>query len=199
MAETEIVKTYLTPQDLMDSSLLLAQQIFESGFRPDFIVAIWRGGTPVGIAIQEFYEYLNISTDHIAIRTSYYSGLNKVRDSVRVHGLEYLTKNINAEDSLLIVDDVFDSGNSVKAALEKIRERSRKNTPGDIRIATPYYKPNKNKTDITPDYFVHETDDWLVFPHELKGLTRDEIRKHKPAIVSEWIDKHLADMPADNR
>lgn len=182
----------------MDSSLLLAQQIFESGFKPDFIVAIWRGGTPVGIAIQEFYEYLNISTDHIAIRTSYYSGLNKVRDSVRVHGLEYLTKNINAEDSLLIVDDVFDSGNSVKAALEKIKERSRRNTPHDIRIATPYYKPNKNQTDIKPDYFVHETDDWLVFPHELKGLTREEIRQHKPGVVSAWIDKHLADIPEDN-
>lgn len=181
----------------MDSSLLLAQQIFESGFKPDFIVAIWRGGTPVGIAIQEFYEYLGISTDHIAIRTSYYSGLNKVRDKVRVHGLEYLTKNINAEDSLLIVDDVFDSGNSVKAALEKIKERSRKNTPHDIRIATPYYKPNKNQTDIVPDYHIHETDDWLVFPHELKGLTRAEIRAHKPGVVSAWLDKHLPYAPDD--
>nr|CAA6800814.1 MAG: Hypoxanthine-guanine phosphoribosyltransferase (EC [uncultured Thiotrichaceae bacterium] len=195
---SDIVKTYLTPQDLMDSSLLLAQKIFESGFRPDFIVAIWRGGTPVGIAIQEFYEYLNFSTDHIAIRTSYYSGLNKVRDKVRVHGLEYLTKNINAEDSLLIVDDVFDTGNSIKAALERIQERSRKNTPHDIRIATPYYKPSKNQTGITPDYYVYETDEWLVFPHELKGLTREEIRQHKPSIVSEWIDKHLDDIPDDN-
>ena len=182
----------------MDSSLLLAQKIFESGFKPDFIVAIWRGGTPVGIAIQEFYEYLNFSTDHIAIRTSYYSGLNKVRDKVRVHGLEYLTKNINAEDSLLIVDDVFDTGNSVKAALDKIKERSRKNTPQDIRIATPYYKPSKNQTDIVPDYYVHETDEWLVFPHELKGLTREEIRQHKPSVVSEWIEKHAEDIPDDN-
>ncbi len=196
---TEIVKTYLSPQELMDSSLLLAQQIFESGFRPDFIVAIWRGGTPVGIVIQEFYEYLGISTDHIAIRTSYYSNLNQVRDKVRVHGLEYLTKNINAEDSLLIVDDVFDSGNSVKAALEKIKERSRKNTPHDIRIATPYFKPHKNKTDITPDYFIHETDDWLVFPHELKGLTQEEIRQHKPGVLSQWLDQHVMDIPAKHR
>ena len=173
----------------MDSSLSLAEKIFESGFKPDFIVAIWRGGTPVGIVIQELYEYFGISTDHIAIRTSYYSGLNEVRNDVRVHGLEYLIKNINADDSLLIVDDVFDSGNSIKAALEKIRGYARLNTPKDIRIATPYYKPSKNKTTITPDYFVHETDDWLVFPHELKGLSIDEIREHKPWIT-DWIEKH---------
>lgn len=175
----------------MDSSLLLAEKIFDSGFKPDFIVAIWRGGTPVGIVIQELYEYFGISTDHIAIRTSYYSGMNEVRNDVRVHGLEYLIKNINAEDSLLIVDDVFDSGNSIRAALEKINGYARRNTPKDIRIATPYYKPSKNKTDIVPDYFVHETDDWLVFPHELKGLSLDEIREHKPWIT-DWIEKHQA-------
>lgn len=184
-----IQKTYLSPQDLMDSSLSLARKIYDSGFRPDFIVAIWRGGTPVGIAIQEFYEYLNISTDHIAIRTSYYDGINRVRDKVRVHGLEYLIKNINTEDSLLIVDDVFDSGNSIKATLERIRAEARKNTPNDIRVATPYFKPNKNKTDIIPDYYVHETDEWLVFPHELKGLTEDEIREHKPWL-SDWIGQY---------
>ncbi len=173
----------------MDSSLLLAEKIFDSGFKPDFIVAIWRGGTPVGIVIQELYEYFGISTDHIAIRTSYYSGLNEVRNEVRVHGLEYLIKNINAGDSLLIVDDVFDSGNSIKAALEKIHGYARLNTPKDIRVATPYYKPSKNKTTLTPDYFVYETDDWLVFPHELKGLSLAEIRQHKPW-VTDWIEKH---------
>lgn len=177
---SDIVKTFLTPQQLMDSSLRLAQNIYESGFRPDFIVAIWRGGTPVGIVIQELYEYYGLTTDHIAIRTSYYTGLNQTAREVKVHGLEYLIKNANAEDALLIVDDVFDSGNSIRATLERIRAESRLNTPHDIRIATPYFKPQKNKTDIVPDYYVHETDEWLVFPHELEGLTTEEIREHKP-------------------
>lgn len=184
-----IEKVFLTPQDLMDSSMLLAEKIFDSGFRPDFILALWRGGTPVGIVIQELYEYFGISTDHIAIRTSYYTGLNETAREVRVHGTEYLIKHINAGDSLLIVDDVFDSGNSIKATLEKIRSESRLNTPHDIRIATPYYKPDKNKTDMVPDYYVHVTDDWLVFPHELKGLSMAEIREHKPW-VKDWIERH---------
>lgn len=185
-----INKVFLTPQDLMDSSIQMAEKIFDSGFRPDFIVAIWRGGTPVGIVVQELFEYFGISTDHIAIRTSYYTGLNETAREVKVHGLEYLIKHINANDSLLIVDDVFDSGNSIKAALDKIRAEARLNTPHDIRIATPYFKPNKNKTDLRPDYFVHETDEWLVFPHELKGLTKEEIREHKPW-VKDWIERYL--------
>ena len=58
----------------------------------------------------------------------------------------------------------------------------KKNTP-EIRIATPYYKPANNKTERVPDYYVHETDDWLVFPHELDGLTTDEIRSNKPELA----------------
>lgn len=173
-------KVYISPQSLMDSSLALGEQIITSGFRPNFIVAVWRGGTPIGIVIQELYDYFGISTDHIAIRTSYYTGLDRTADAVRVHGLEYLIKNINAEDSLLIVDDVFDSGNSVKAALAAIHAKARRNTPGDIRIAAPYYKPGRNQTDIEPDYFVHKTDEWLVFPHEISGLGEAEIAKNKP-------------------
>lgn len=187
---TPITKVFLTPQDLMDSSIQLAEKIYDSGFRPDFIVAIWRGGTPVGIVVQELFEYFGVSTDHIAIRTSYYTGLNQTAREVKVHGLEYLIKHINAPDSLLIVDDVFDSGNSIKAALDKIRTEARLNTPHDIRIATPYFKPNKNKTNLRPDYFIHETDEWLVFPHELKGLSKDEIREHKPW-VNDWLERHL--------
>ena len=173
-------KIYISPQSLMDSSLQLAEQIFESGFKPDFIIAIWRGGTPVGVVVQELYEYFGFSTDHIAIRTSYYTGLDRVADSVRVHGLEYLINNINADGSLLIVDDVFDSGNSIKATLEAINAKARLNTPQDIRIASPYYKPGRNKTDFEPNYYVHKTDDWLVFPHELAGLSDEEIETNKP-------------------
>lgn len=187
---TPINKVFLTAQDLMDSSIQLAEKIYDSGFRPNFIVAIWRGGTPVGIVVQELFEYFDVSTDHIAIRTSYYTGLNTTAREVKVLGLEYLIKQINADDALLIVDDVFDSGNSIKAALEAIRAEARLNTPHDIRIATPYFKPNKNKTTMKPDYYVHATNEWLVFPHELKGLTKDEIREHKPW-VKDWLEKHL--------
>ena len=58
----------------------------------------------------------------------------------------------------------------------------------EIRVATPYFKPTKNKTKRKPDYYLHETDKWLVFPHELEGLSMQEIKENKPE-VSKLIDQ----------
>ncbi len=177
-----IEKIYISADELLLDSFRLGIAIHNSGFRPDFIVGVWRGGTPVGIAIQEILAYLGNDTDHIAIRTSSYEGINNQKDQVQVHGLDYLIRNINAEDKLLLVDDVFDSGRSIQAIIETLREKSRKNTPDDIRIAVPWYKPDNNKTDITPEYFIHQTSDWLIFPHEMDGLSQEEIFANKPGL-----------------
>jgi hypoxanthine phosphoribosyltransferase len=101
-----------------------------------------------------------------------------------VHGLGYLIRKINAEDRLLIVDDVYDSGLSVKAVLDTLSARARKNTPNDIRIATPWFKPGNNKSGRIPDYYLHETERWLVFPHELDGVSKEELIENKPGIES---------------
>lgn len=172
-------KNYISSQSLLEDSFRLASKVFKDGFRPDFIIGIWRGGAPIGIAVQEFFEYKNTPTDHIAVRTSSYYGINKQSKEIKVHGLHYLIENANAGDSLLIVDDVFDSGRSVEALIKQIETLMRLNTPKEIRIATPWYKPANNKTDIVPDYFVNESDEWLVFPHELAGLSKEEIKEGK--------------------
>lgn len=176
-------KIFITANELLDDSFRLGRQIFDDGFRPDYIVGIWRGGTPVGIVVQEILEYKGVKADHIAIRTSSYTGIGEQSDTIRVHGLHYIIENVNASDSLLIVDDTFDSGRSVDAVIKAIRELSRANTPRVIKTAVVYYKPTKRKVDVVPDYYVHETDKWLVFPHELDGLTQEEIAKHKPAAL----------------
>ncbi|WP_339740844.1 phosphoribosyltransferase family protein [uncultured Maricaulis sp.] len=169
-----IIKTLLTADDLLTDSFRLARQVFDSGFRPTHIVGVWRGGAPVGIAVQEYLEYRGLDTDHIAIRTASYTGIGQQAE-VRVFGEGYLVDTLNADDRLLIVDDVFDSGRSIEALLKVLRAKCRRNFPADARIATVYFKPVRNKTGLTPDYFLHETDDWLVFPHELCGLTPEEI------------------------
>ncbi len=176
-------KIYLTANQLLVDSFALAEKIYLSGFRPDFIIGVWRGGAPVGIAIQEHLDYLGVHTDHIAIRTSSYSTIGEQNKTVRVHGLDYIIDNVNAEDNVLLVDDVFDSGRSVLAIFERMKNKCRRNMPHDMRIATPWYKPSKNVTDIVPDFYLHETDKWLVFPHELIGLTSEEIAKNKPELA----------------
>ncbi|HSH43490.1 MAG TPA: phosphoribosyltransferase family protein [Arenicellales bacterium] len=177
-------KKYIGAQELLEDSVKLGARILKSDFRPNFMVGVWRGGSPVGIVVQELLEYYGVSTDHISIRTSSYIGVGERRKTVRVHGLDYLIKRVNAEDSLLLVDDVFDSGRSLEAVLDTLSAKARRNLPQDIRIATVYYKPEKNETRLAPDFFIHETDRWLVFPHEVEGMSVEEICEHKPG----WKD-----------
>lgn len=173
-------KLYLTADRLLEDSFALANLVLDSGFRPTHIVGIWRGGAPVGIAVQELLAYHGLETDHIAIRTASYTGIDQQAKEVRVYGLGYLIDVLDPEHRLLVIDDVFDTGRSVQAFLTELSARCRHNTPETIRIATAYYKPSRNMTALKPDYFVHETEEWLVFPHEICGLSEDEIRAHKP-------------------
>lgn len=173
-------KTFISAESLLRDSLQLGLQVLRSGFRPSFLVGVWRGGAPIGIAVQEVLAYHGLECDHISIRTSSYAALDRQDKVVRVHALDYLVSALDAEDRLLLIDDVFDSGRSLEAVIEELRRRCRRNLPGQIRIATVYYKPTRNRSALQPDFYVRTTDQWLVFPHELQGLTREEILAHKP-------------------
>jgi hypoxanthine phosphoribosyltransferase len=179
MAEKQFIKA----QELLDDSFRLGLKVLDSGFKPDFIVGIWRGGAPVGIAVQELFEHYGIASDHISIRTSSYEGIEQRGRSIRIHGLNYIVQNADATHGLLIVDDVYDTGLSIQAVLNSLNRLSRRNIPHDIRVATVIFKPGNNRTERRPDYFIHATDRWLVFPHELKGLSPEEIACHKPEIA----------------
>lgn len=175
-------KQYLSAQGLLEDAFRLGAQILNSGFRPTFMIAVWRGGVPMGIAVQEFLEYHGVSTDNIAIRTSSYSGIDQQSRSVRVHGLDYLVKHVTHEHALLIVDDVFDTGRSIEAIINQLQQRARLNTPGDIRVAVPYYKPSRNEVGREPDYYLHATEAWLKYPHSLEGLSAEEIAENRPEL-----------------
>jgi uncharacterized protein len=177
-------KLFISADELLRDSMELARRIVVSGFRPTFLVGMWRGGAPIGIAVQEVLEYMGIHTDHIAIRTSSYTGIDTQSKTVRVHALDYLVSRLTAEDEMLLVDDVFDSGRSLEAVIEELKRRCRRNLAEKIRIATVYYKPKRNRSLLKPDYCIHETDSWLVFPHEIQGLTREEILAHKPVTAN---------------
>lgn len=179
-------KLFISAQDLLRDSFALGAKILASGFRPSFLVGVWRGGAPIGIAVQELLELHGVATDHIAIRTSSYTGIDQQQKTVRVHGVDYLVSRLGAEDRLLLIDDVFDSGRSLEAVLDELARRCRRNLPEQIRIATVYYKPSRNRSRLKPDFFVHETGRWLVFPHELSGLSREEIDAHK-SFASEFL------------
>lgn len=187
-------KRYITEQELLEDAYRLGVDIFNSGFRPTFIVGLWRGGSSVGIAVQECLQYLGIETDHISIRTSYrgmasyQQMVDNPEKEIRVHGTQYLLETLVREDALLIVDDVFSSGLTTSSVINRLSSRLKRNTPHDIRLATPWYKPTCNRTDRKPDFFLHKTDEWLVMPYEIAGLTQQEISDHK-AYLKPILDK----------
>lgn len=187
-------KIFLDEDSLIEESFQLATQILASDFKPTFIVGLWRGGSSVGIYVQECLQTLGVKTDHISIRTSYggFDSYQQKTDSeqpIRVHGLTYLVKNLNVGDKLLIVDDMYRTGKNSQAVIDELQKRLKRNMPSDVRIATVWKKATiaDNKT---PDYFVHETDDWVVFPYELQGLSLEEIKQYK-SFAYYSIDRQL--------
>ena len=179
-------KKFIAADDLLRDSFQLAANIHKANFQPDFLVGLWRGGSAVGIAVQEGLDYLGVKTDHIAIRTSYrgaasYTEMVSRANGIRVHGLQYLLENLSSKHSLLIVDDVYSTGSSVRAVIDQLEKKTRRNMPRDVRIASVWYRPT-DRTLRTPDYFVHETRDWLALPYELTGMTPDELRAQRPEL-----------------
>ena len=182
-------KKFISETELINDSFRLAVKIFNSGFRPNFLVGLWRGGSTVGIYVQECLQHLGVKTDHISIRTSYegapnYQAMISSERGIGVHGLQYLLENLNYDDKLLIVDDVFSSGLSIDAVINRLSQRTKRNMPHDCRVAVPWFKPDRNCTVREPDFFISTTDDWLVLPYEMAGLSHDEILKNKPGLSS---------------
>ena len=186
-------KVFIDEAEHILDGFRLGRRIFESGFQPSFIVGIWRGGSAVGIVVQECLATLGVETDHIALRTSYagreeYEATAEARRPIRVHGKQYLLENLRREDRLLIVDDVYSSGRHAHAVVDALRTGTKRNMPADVRIAAIWFRPTLDARNA-PDFHLRETDKWLVLPHEVMGLTRVEIAVHKPWLV-ELIDPH---------
>ncbi len=182
-------KKFLDEETLILDSFKLGVTIFENGFKPTFIVGLWRGGSSVGIYVQECLQTLGVETNHISLRTSY-RGQPYYHESVaspdaelRVHGTRFLLENLNADDSLLIVDDVFSTGKNINAVIKRLRLRLKRNMPHDVRVATLWQRPSYKAVDFEPDFTLHQTEDWLVFPYEMNGLSLNELKEHKPFLM----------------
>ena len=179
-------KIFLDEETLILDSFRLGMQIFESGFRPTFIVGLWRGGSSVGIYVQECLQTLGVEANHISLRTSYrgqpyyHEMVASAETEIRVHGTQYLLESLNADDSLLLVDDVFSTGKNIAAVIKQLSRNLKRNMPKQVRVATLWERPSFAKAGLKPDFSQHQTEDWLVFPYEIGGLTREEIREHKP-------------------
>jgi hypoxanthine phosphoribosyltransferase len=165
-----VIKEFIDPRQLVRDSFALARMIYDSGFRPDVLLVLWRGGTPVGIVVHEFFQYKGVQTYHAAVKAESYIGIDK-RIEPRIEQLEGVIDRLNRESKVLVIDDIFDSGCTLKKVCELLASRTRL-----VKTATLYYKIRPRDNGFVPDYHLRKTANWVVFPHEIVDLTLDEIR-----------------------
>lgn len=168
------------PNDFLLDSFRLARRIWEDGYRPDFLVALWRGGAPAGIVIQEFFRWKGHDPYHTAIRTQSLEGV-RYGDGFDVKGFEHVIDVVEAEHRLLLVDDIFETGRTVYEVIRHLRRAARRNAP-EVRVATVYFCPGRRRFLVGPDYFLHEVDEPPVLPYRLTELSEADARAISPRL-----------------
>jgi len=183
----------------MKGSVILARKVYDSKFfypnesstHKNYLLGIWRGGTYPGIFCHEFFKFKGLHMFHFPIKTEFYKGTDQVKNKVSVWGIDDIIEVVNADDRLLIIDDVWDRGWSLCTVMNEIKKRARNNAP-EIKTAVVFYKPDKNETELEPDYRVAKTNRWIIFPHELEDLEQKEIASFKhPAFNKVLFEKDI--------
>lgn len=171
-------KSYLSADEFLRDSWRLAAKIAESDWKPETLIALWRGGAFVGMAVHEFLKFKGYKLKHYPLKSASYSGIGENEGEVVFTLGEETFSMIKAGEKVLVVDDVFDTGKTALAVKKEIEK-----TGADFRFASVYWKPSKNLTSMKPDYFTKELDNaWIVFPHELEGLSAEELEEKDPLL-----------------
>jgi hypoxanthine phosphoribosyltransferase len=142
-----------------------AEKIRCSGFQPDVIVGITRGGWVPARVLADLLEV----TDLVTVGVEFYVGVAETRSE------PVLTQAVFSDVAgrkVLLVDDVADTGKSLQLAKEYLRQQGAK----EIRVASVYYKPFSV---IKPDYYEKETRGWVVFPWDAKETIRKIVEKNR--------------------
>ena len=162
---------HIDPDELVIDSFRLGKRVFDSGFRPKHVISVWRGGTPIGLGVDAYFRFQGQRVHHTSIATQSYHGIG-VQTDVVVKGLEHLTRSVCPEDGLLIIDDVYESGETIRGIVDGLRRRARRNTPVDIRVATVHRKKERHTFTDLPLIYLHDIpgDVWIDYPHELADL-----------------------------
>ena len=145
--------------------LKLAEAVRKSGFEPDVIVGVSRGGWIPARIMSDLLGNPKLAN----VSTEYYVGVTETKHK------PILTQPISLpvkDKKLLVVDDVADSGESLKL----VEAHLKKEDASEIRIATIYYKP---WSVTVPHYYQKETNSWVIFPWEQKEAVRNVVEKFR--------------------
>ena len=142
----------LSWRDVYNLTLQLSERIVSSGFVPDIIVGIARGGwIPARILSDVLY-----TTSLENIRIEYYTDVGVRGKSPRI--TQPLSGSL-AGKSILLVDEVADTGDSLHHAIEHVKNLGVE----EQRSAVLHLKPTSR---VIPDYHMVKTTSWTVYPWE---------------------------------
>lgn len=141
----------LTWQGYGDATRELAQMVVDSGFMPDVVVAIARGGLPIGGAIAYALGTKGVGTMNVEFYTDIDERLPQPIILPPLLDTEYM-KGLK----VLIADDVADTGETLALVKRLMEEHA-----GEVRTVTLFHK---SRSVIEPDYVYKHTDLWITFP-----------------------------------
>ena len=170
-------KLYIDANSMLRDAWRLGRLVLDSGWRPDALVALWRGGAFPGVAIHEFLKVNGLDLPHFPVVCSSYTGIDE-HGGVSFRGAGEVLDSFPAGSRILVVDDVFDSGDTARAVRSLFSSRK-----CEARIACVYWKRSRARQGEAPDFHVRECDDWIVFPHEIEGLASGEIAAKDPLLA----------------
>ncbi|KYH41778.1 MAG: phosphoribosyltransferase [Candidatus Bathyarchaeota archaeon B26-1] len=172
--------------EIYDMLLRLAERIRGDRFHPDVIVGVSRGGWPPARVMSDLLGNPELAN----VRVEFYVGVAETKgEPVITQPLSVPVKGRR----VLIMDDVADTGKSLRL----VRDHVEKNGATEIKLATIYYKP---WSEIKPDYYVRETEAWIVFPWERKETVRNMVERCKvKGIPLEEVKRRLIEGGFDQR
>lgn len=144
-----------------DATREVSRAIVTSGFAPDMVVAIARGGLLPGGAIAYGLGVKSCG----ALNVEFYTGVGTVLEAPMLLAPDLDLPSLVGK-RVLLVDDVADSGRTLALAVELLRGHA-----AEVRSACVYTKPGSV---ARPDYFWRETDLWIDFPWSLHGSVLEE-------------------------
>ncbi len=172
-------KVYLDPKAYLQDSWRLAKKVYDSGWRPDVLLALWRGGAEPGVVLHEFFKVKGMSLNHMPVKCSSYTGIGTSNVEVKFdEHSEGVLAALKPGTKVLVVDDVFDTGRTAAAIHDRMSALG-----CDMRLACVYWKPSKNVTKLSPDFYVKQLESWIVFPHEIEGLSPEEVAEKDPVLA----------------
>ena len=159
-----------------------AEKIRCSGFKPDVIIGVTRGGWVPARFLADLLEIRELAT----VGVDFYMGVAETTSE------PVLKQNVSADvagKKVLLVDDVADTGKSLLLVKEHLQQQG----VAEIRIATVYRKP---LSVVTPDFYEKETRLWVVFPWDAKENINKILMKREGAVdieelVKEGLPKQL--------